>query len=61
LTGAVLVGGEESVDLGHLAAGASSKMVEWVVKASGREAKAVIAAVSQKGGTDTRAVPLSEN
>ena len=61
LNDAILVGGQESVDLGHLAAGSSTETAHWLVKVSGREATAVITAVSQKGGTDTKTIHLNEN
>ena len=60
LTEAVLVGGEEKVDLGHLEGYPSPvRTVEWVVKTSGKgKSSAVIKAVSEKGGTDTRKIEL---
>jgi len=68
LTGATLVIGKEQVDLGHLpgnvpggrrgAEVAGIETVEWMVKAKGRAPTAVIKAVSEKGGTDTKKVTL---
>ncbi|MFC1640288.1 M14 family metallopeptidase [Gemmatimonadota bacterium] len=61
LNGATLVGGAASIDLGHLAAGSSSATADWLVQVSGREPTVMITTVSQKGGTDTKTIRLSEN
>ncbi len=58
LRSATLVSGEESVDLGHVAARTSSEFVEWLVRVSGSEATVVLEAVSEKGGEDTRTLRL---
>src|SRR5690606_26006873 len=61
LSGATLVGGRPTVDVGHLeglGGRSSSATVEWVVRADAPGATATIKAVSQKGGTDERTVPL---
>lgn len=56
---ATLVSGEESVDLGHIAARSTTEIIEWLVRVSGSEAVVVIEAKSQKGGRDTQAITLS--
>jgi hypothetical protein len=64
LTGAKIVMGKERVDLGHLRghtvrSSSPVNTVEWMVKATGRRAPtAVIKAVSEKGGTDTKKLTL---
>ena len=61
LTGATLESGEEEFDIGHLPGDRSLPVtVEWMVKASGKKApEAVVRAVSEKGGTDTKRLTLS--
>lgn len=59
LDGATLVGGEASVDLGHLSANSTSGAAEWLVRVSGSGATVMITAVSQKGGTDKKTVYLN--
>jgi hypothetical protein len=56
---ATLVGGDTSVDLGHIPARSSTESVEWLVRALDTEATVVIEAVSQKGGGDRRTVALN--
>ena len=64
LTGAKIVMGKKRVDLGHLRghtvrSSSPVNTVEWMVKATGRKAPtAVIKAVSEKGGTDTKKLTL---
>lgn len=73
LTGATLVLGNENIDLGHLSGNLhtgrarfvrgnqanSSKTAEWMVKATGKVTPtAVIKAISEKGGTDTKKLTL---
>lgn len=60
LSGADLVFGSETTDIGHLPGNRSlPETVEWMVKATGRRTPtAVIRAVSEKGGTDTKEVVL---
>jgi hypothetical protein len=59
LTGATLVMGGEKVDLGHLPGNRSLPVdVEWLVKADGANATAVITAISEKGGTHSKQVKL---
>jgi len=65
LAGATLISGKEKVDLGHLegsvSRGNSFKEVEWFVKVSGKEKpSAVVKAISEKGGIDTKKVILKE-
>jgi hypothetical protein len=65
-SGATLVLGKETVDLGHLPgntprSSSPIKTAEWMVKSTGSGAPTVvIKAVSEKGGTDTRKVTLAE-
>lgn len=61
LKGATLVMGKEKVDLGHLPGDRSLPVnVEWMVKTTGKKpAEAIIKAVSEKGGTDTKKISLS--
>ncbi len=59
LENATLISGQASVDLGHIAARSSTEPVEWLVRVTGSEATAVIEAVSQKGGSDTRSIDLT--
>jgi hypothetical protein len=61
LNNATLVSGTQSVELGHLAAGASTDSFEWLVKASDQNATAVVTVYSQKGGTDMRTIVLGGN
>lgn len=60
LSNAKLVMGKETMDLGHLAGNRSEPVkVEWMVQANSRGTpRAVVTAVSEKGGTDTRKVTL---
>jgi hypothetical protein len=62
LDGGALVGGEETIDLGHLAAKTASsgaaKKVEWVVRADSTASTATIQVVSHKGGTDRETVDV---
>jgi hypothetical protein len=60
LTGADLVMGKETVDIGHLPGDRSiPKTVEWMVKAVGEAApEVVIKAISEKGGRDTKKLNL---
>jgi len=63
LTGAKRIGGEETVDLGHLEGLASPdnlrvRRVTWVVKAEGESPSAVVQAVSEKGGRHARRITL---
>ena len=72
--GASVVMNPAEVDLGHLAGrnerkyeysnwgqqwSAVSRKVEWLVRATGSAPEVTVVAVSQKGGTDRRAVRLS--
>ena len=65
LEGAVLVSGGDQVDIGHLPGNTPRstspiKKVEWVVKASGKGSPvATIKAISDRGGTDTKKMPLT--
>lgn len=76
LTGATLVSGIAEVDLGHLPgnpppgrsaftqhAGEISpvKHVQWLVTVADGEATAIVKAVSEKGGTDSKEVKLTRN
>jgi hypothetical protein len=63
LSGATLVSGNESIDIGHLSgntprSASPVKTVEWLVKADGREPTVVVKAVSEKGGTDSKKLAL---
>ena len=64
LSGAKIIMGKEKVDLGHLPghtvrSSSPIQTVEWMVKATSRKAPtAVIKAVSEKGGTDTKKLIL---
>jgi hypothetical protein len=63
LEGASLVSGTQGVALGHLSgrySRAKSHEVDWVVRieTDSRDPTAVIRAVSQKGGTDSKTIPL---
>lgn len=73
LTGATLVLGKKNMDLGHLSGNFttgrarfaqrnqtnSHKTVEWMVKATGKVTPtALIKAISEKGGTDTKKLTL---
>jgi hypothetical protein len=62
LKGASLVGGSETIDLGHLPGNASNatRRLEWRVKplAAG-EATATVEVVSEKGGKHARALQLA--
>ena len=66
LTGATLFAGEETYDIGHLPGTtprsvSQVKKVEWVVSSTGKgKPVAVITAVSEKGGTDSKTVTLSD-
>ena len=58
LEGADLVFGDETVDIGHLQGNrAPPETVEWMIKSTGRGTPNVlVTAVSEKGGTHSRAV-----
>ena len=58
LDGADLVFGKETVDIGHLTGNRSlPETVEWMIKSTGRGTPdIVVTAVSEKGGTHSRAV-----
>ncbi|MFC1565260.1 M14 family metallopeptidase, partial [candidate division KSB1 bacterium] len=59
LTNAQLVGGKTEIDVGHLDGNRSEPVkVEWIVKTDGRSPRAVIKAVSEKGGTDTKEIVI---
>jgi hypothetical protein len=59
LKDATLVGGSETIDLGHFSGKSSPpKKVDWVVKAGAGNPTATVRVVSRKGGTDTEAIPL---
>jgi len=61
--GGTVVGGDASIDLGHLPANSgrsdsSSRKVEWVVAVKSKASTATVEVVSQKGGTDRKKVDL---
>ena len=65
LENASLISGGEEVELGHLEGstsrtGTRARRVEWVARPEGEnvQASAVITAISQKGGTDTKRVNM---
>ncbi len=60
LTGATLVMGKATADLGHIAGNrAPAVKAEWMVKADGRgEPRATVRVISEKGGTDSREISL---
>jgi hypothetical protein len=60
LTGAELIMGEETIDLGHLRGNMTEgETLEWMVKATGQSSpKAVITTVSEKGGTTRKSITL---
>ncbi len=66
LSNATLLGGKEKVDLGHLEGissrgDANVKKVEWIAKATGKgQSTAVVKAISEKGGTDTKKIVLKK-
>jgi hypothetical protein len=60
LEGAELVGGEAVVDLGHLPGHSAAGRAEWVVKGDSGS-RAIIEAISQKGGVHTRELELSQH
>ena len=62
LTGAKLVMGKKEIDMGHLRGNRSlPEKAEWMVKSTGSmTSTAVIKAVSEKGGTDTKKVTLTK-
>ncbi len=63
LDGASLLGGRPTVHVGHLEGLAnrsgSRAVVEWVVRAERPGASATLKAISQKGGTEERTVPIT--
>lgn len=61
LQSATLVSGEESVDLGHVAARSVTENAEWLVRATGSDATVLVEAVSEKGGRDSKTIYLSRN
>jgi hypothetical protein len=61
LQNATLVSGEESVDLGHVAARSVTENAEWLVRATGSNATVLVEAVSEKGGRDNKTIYLSGN
>jgi hypothetical protein len=62
----VQLGGKEKVGLGHLEGissrfDANVKKVEWIAKATGKGLPtAVVKAISEKGGTDTKKIVLKK-
>jgi hypothetical protein len=61
LQNATLVSGEESAELGHIAARAFTDAAEWLVRATGSNTTVVVEVVSEKGGRDSRTIYLNGN
>ncbi|MCP4727644.1 MAG: hypothetical protein GY863_21575, partial [bacterium] len=60
LRNAELVTDNMVIDLGHMRGNRSEPVkVEWIVKTTGRSPRAVVKAVSEKGGTDTKEVSIN--